>query len=217
MATFSAIMYAMSTTQARFEATFSGGDASYDKPRYCQLSVGGKTYQISSSESEGGENNFARTVTGLSPDTTYSWTATLGYIGNSGSIVWTSYTDSGSFSTGSESTGLTWSWTASTARQEFYSALTGALPIEYARASVWNELVEAIASALSQKGLSWNSTYASKAGTRAEVGQSLSAVMFNSAKYNADRLSSTGVGYVSSGQRIYGSYIAALANAINNA
>jgi len=218
MATFEATMYKTSSTTAYFSASFSGGDASYAKARYVKLVVGGVTYQITSNESSGGSNSFSKAVSGLSAGTTYSWTATLGYVDGSGNIVWSTYTDSGNFTTDTASLNVEkWSWSASTDRANFLKMCNGQLPVDYAYASVWNEIVDKIDEVLNAMGLYWQSNYASKANTKASAGKSLSAVMYNSAKHNVERMASTGTSPVSKGNKIFGKHFTALTDAINTA
>ena len=108
---FSASFTSITSSSAVFSAEFTGGDSGYTRYRYVLLEIDGTEYQITSAELGGATSTFSKTITGLSANTNYSWTATLGYIANN-VIAWTSNTDSGSFRTSATST--TWSISSNT-------------------------------------------------------------------------------------------------------
>lgn len=224
MADFSAQVYDITTSGAEFWAVFSGGDESYAKARYVKIVMNGKTYQVTSNESSGGYNTFEYIFTGLSSGTKYTWTATLGYLGSSGSIVWTTYTATGSFTTlTSEVVISPWSWTKSngsataTQTNNAYKVLQGTLTVDNFSYKVWNDIVDKVVEVLDKEGYGWRTTYATYANTKVAAGDTLSAKIFNSVKCNIDRCHPTGIAYVSAGDPITGSHIIALTNAINNA
>lgn len=123
-----------------------------------------------------------------------------------------------------------WSWSASTERQNFYNVLTGVLPAnpEYLSHNVWNDLVDkvreiVVATKATYSG-EWDNTYADYAATYCYSGDTLSAVKFNSLRQNVNlvctkvsvsSLTNDGVGAVSAGQEILGSYITKVTSKIN--
>ena len=109
MARFSVSIESTGNTTAELYGSFSGGASDYSYQRYIRVSIDGYgSFDVYSIESNGGENTFAdldnygnvvpHKITGLSPGTTYSWTATL-YYRVPGGWQASTYTDSGSFVT----------------------------------------------------------------------------------------------------------------------
>ena len=109
MARLSVSIEATGNTTAELYGSFSGGASDYLYQRYIRVFINGYgSFDVYSIESNGGENTFADLdsygnvvpykITGLSPGTTYSWTATLYYRAPGGWNAST-YTDSGSFVT----------------------------------------------------------------------------------------------------------------------
>lgn len=103
MATFSIYIVGTGTTTAYLSGTFTGGDPAYQNVRCVEVFLrasggSGRYVDVFSEESSGGDNHFYQTITGLLPDTVYTWSAVLQYYDAAG---WhdTSYTDSGSFRT----------------------------------------------------------------------------------------------------------------------
>lgn len=86
-------------TVAHVEGRFSGGasDYSYRKQMYITVSGVG-TFGAWSPEESGGENTFELDITGLTPGTTYNWSASL-YTKVPGDWAASDYTDKGSFTT----------------------------------------------------------------------------------------------------------------------
>lgn len=90
-------------TKATVSATFSGGASDYSYQRLMYITIdgysapdGGSTVSILSNETGGGTSTFTYELTGLTPGTVYSWSASL-YVRVTGGWSATDYTDSGSF------------------------------------------------------------------------------------------------------------------------
>lgn len=67
-------------TIAHAVGKFSGGSSSYKGQRRMNVTVSGiGTFSALSPETSGGENTFSLDITGLTPGTTYSWSASLYY------------------------------------------------------------------------------------------------------------------------------------------
>lgn len=99
MAELSIVVSATGQTTAAIGGYFSGGDSSYSYQRLIRVTINGwGSVDVYSEQSSGGYNTFNGSVSGLSPGTTYSWTAVL-YYRSTGGWVATSYTDSGTFAT----------------------------------------------------------------------------------------------------------------------
>lgn len=107
MATLSIVGIATGATTAQIGGTFDGGDSSYGYQRLIRVTVTGYgTFDVYSDQTSGGYNTFAQNITGLTPGTTYTWTAVL-YARVSGGWSATTYTDSGSFTTESAASSST--------------------------------------------------------------------------------------------------------------
>lgn len=101
MADLSIVVSATGQTTAAIGGYFNGGDSSYSYQRFIRVTITGwGSVDIYSEQSSGGYNTFSGSVSGLSPGTTYSWTAVL-YYRTTGGWSATSYTDSGVFTTDS--------------------------------------------------------------------------------------------------------------------
>ena len=122
-----------------------------------------------------------------------------------------------------------WSWTSSTARQNFYKVLTGSLPANPDNLShtVWNDLVDKVREivvATNATSSGWDVTYGGYTETYCYAGDTLSAQKFNAIRQNVNRvctkisvtpLTNEGVTKVDPGQEILGSYITKVASKIN--
>lgn len=89
-------------TIAHAVGKFSGGSSSYKGQRRMDVAVSGVgTFSALSPETSGGENTFSLDITGLTPGTTYNWSASLYYQKTSGSWVTagSQFDKSGSFTT----------------------------------------------------------------------------------------------------------------------
>lgn len=223
MASFTAGVSGITTSTAIFTARFTGGDSDYAKSRYVELLLDGEliTY-VESAETSGGTNNFSWTITGLNSGTYYTWEATLYYVGTSG-LVATSYSKSGSFTTEEEIIVEPWSWTSSngsataTQTQNAYKVLTGELTADNFSHRVWNDLVDKVVEVKAKYNLVWETRYATYENSKVSAGDTLSATIYNSVKYNIERCASTGYDFVDPEDPLTGSHIIALTTAINNA
>lgn len=75
-------------TIAHAVGKFSGGSSSYKGQRRMNVTVSGVgTFSALSPETSGGENTFSLDITGLTPGTTYNWSASLYYKNTSGGWV----------------------------------------------------------------------------------------------------------------------------------
>ncbi len=89
-------------TIAHATGKFSGGSSSYKGQRRMDVTVSGVgTFSALSPETSGGENTFSLDITGLTPGTTYNWSASLYYKKTSGGWVTagSQYDRTGSFTT----------------------------------------------------------------------------------------------------------------------
>ena len=122
-----------------------------------------------------------------------------------------------------------WSWTSSTARQNFFNVLLGSLPAnpEYLSHTVWNDLVDKVHElvvATNAVSAGWDETYATYADTYCYPGDSLSAVKFNSIWQNVNKvctkisinpLTSEGVWQAIVGYQVLGIYLIKVTDKIN--
>lgn len=224
MASFSASFSNVTQTSALFRATFSGGDSAFGGWRYVELVItGDDTYLIRSSSSGGSSSSFSKTISGLSPSSSYRWTATLGYDTGSG-IQWLTLTDSGILYTESAGLGIQpWFWTKSNGEattvmtQNAYDVLNGRLPASNFSHYVWNDLVDKVNEMRRAKGYTWDTAYGkypTYSGCKLYAGDSLSAKIFNAVKYNVGSINPT-FADVSSGDIIYGKYFTILTEKLN--
>lgn len=115
-----------------------------------------------------------------------------------------------------------WSWSASngsaTASQTSaaYSAVNNKGKTSAFSYLVWNDMVDKVKAILDAIGESWNSSFASYSNTRmSSSDKNMTAVRFNSLRYNIGLRYSTGITTRSKGDVIYGSYFITLASCIN--
>lgn len=213
----SAIFSASINSTGLFNASLTNGDSSYSNYRYVWLELSnGATYEIASNEFGGASSTFTLRLTGLSSGRTYTWTATLGYVDDYGDIVYTSHVKTGTFTKIGH-----WDWYASngeaTAAQteHAYNILLGTAPANDFSYLVWNDLVNKVVELLVSKNLIWSDTYAKYENTIVVAGDHLSAVIYNSVLNNIEQLASIDRSYVVSGDRITGSHIVDLTEALN--
>lgn len=229
MATFSITVSSITQTSARFSAKFTGGSATpeYIYPRWVLLEIDGWGEAEIESTTEGtADMSFSYTIRGLKPGTMYSYTATL-YVQSTEGKVPTNYSTTRRFETEPipSSSVSEWSWTSSngsataTQTNNAYKVLNGILTIDNFSYKVWNDFVDKVSEVhLEKTGSDWNisnGTYISKANCKVSTGDTLSAEIYNSVKYNIGSLRSTGIADVSRGDKLTGDHILTLANVLN--
>lgn len=173
--------------------------------------------------------DFTYTISGLSPDTDY--VVNVGYdtdhsngYTNMGSQTFTTDPDPSSGASDIDP----WSWTASngsaTAAQTkaAYNVLMGTATVENFSHKVWNDFVDKVAEvnlAVSEYGDDWSiggGNYIPKDECYVSAGDTLSAEIYNSVRYNIGSLVSTGITNVSPGDEITGYHIIRLAERLND-
>lgn len=228
MAKLTVNVYATGSTTAQLEGTWQG-DAGSAGARYLLLEVGGESWATvvnNEGGSAGSTCTFDYTITGLDPGTTYFWKVTLAW-GIITNPTPTAVTASGTFTTDRDAPEVTpWSWTSSngsataTQTKNAYAILQGTRPADDFSHLVWNDLVDKIAEARNARSdisSEWSNAYATKANTKVSAGGTLSAVRYNSIRYNINNMEGADVPYVSAGDVILGSYIISLTNTLNQA
>jgi len=99
-----------------------------------------------------------------------------------------------------------------------YQAITTHGPTTNFSYDVWNDLCSKTREALEAVDHTWNTRYASYNATRMSTAdKTLTAVRFNSLRYNIDRYSpaTSGLSTVSPGDLVYGYYFTALTDSLN--
>lgn len=116
-----------------------------------------------------------------------------------------------------------WSWTtsngnaSSTLTRNAYNAVVNRTAVTNFSYLVWNDMVDKVKEILDALGGSWDSSYATYANTKlSSSNKTLTAVKFNSLRYNIGSRYSTGISEVSPGDEVLGSYFTTLASCINN-
>lgn len=221
---FSAGFDNITENSADFWADFTGGDSSFDNYRYVRLDIDGETYQIRSNNRGGSNSYFDETITGLTPDTRYSWDAQLGYMAGS-NIVWLDVYDSGSFRTDEPAVQIDpWSWTQSNGQatnaetQQAYDVLMGTRTANQFSHYVWNDLVDKVEEMRNAQGYNWDragGTYPSASGCKMSAGDRLTADAYNGVRYNIGSILSTGIFDQSPGDKITGYKIHHLTEVLN--
>lgn len=205
----------LSKTDTTITVCMDALDTSYEKnDRTVAWYIDGvkkATVPISAKVSSGGRYTF----TGLKANTTYAISSHV--IWDSGSADWST-----SATTDRPSISL-WSWSKSNGSataaqtQTAYNAVTGKGRLDSFSYLVWNDMVDKVLEVLNAKGGSWSNAFASAAATKmTSTDKLVTAVRFNSLRYNIDLHSSTGIGSVSKGDLIYGSYFPTLTDHINS-
>ncbi len=83
-------------------------------------------------------------------------------------------------------------------------------------ASRWNDFCDRINATCIAAGSSWTTTYTTLSGAKASgSGVSLTALMFNSVRFNIGSRASTGIAEVYTGGTIYGWYFVTLQDKLN--
>ena len=115
-----------------------------------------------------------------------------------------------------------WSWSQSNGdasasqTRAAYSAVSSKGRVSDFSYLVWNDMVNKVKEILDSQGLSWNSRFASYAGTLMGSGsRTLTATKFNSLRYNIGLHYSTGIDTVYRGDTVSGWYFTTLASCIN--
>lgn len=217
----------VSTTYAVLEFEFTGGDSSYANYRPLRLTVDDTKYsnKVYDSDDSGGSSSYwTIRVSGLTPNTTYTFEAQLGYYTGS-TASWLSLYADGDFTTDPDVLPVDkWSWNASNgsasaaATQNAYKVLKGTLSADNFSYSVWNDLVDKVVEVRSAKGYGWDSVsgkYFTAANCKVSSGDTLSAQIYNSVKYNIGSVRATGILDVSAGDEIKGNLITTLTDVIN--
>lgn len=226
---FSASVDSITETSARFTAEFTGGAANYSRYRYVNLVFSdGTSYLVESTTAGGADSDFEMTVSGLKPGTFYSWEATLGYV-EQGEIEWTKVTDSGSFYTEETTVPIDyWSWESSNGSatnlqtRTAYNILRGTQPADNFSHNVWNDLVDKV---MELRTARHDGTWDRRGGLYLYQyecyvlsGDTLSAAIYNSVKYNASSIPGgvgSGIADVDAGDELTGYHIIRLAQTIN--
>lgn len=145
-------------TTVNFSGSFSGGETSYTKRRVVDMwlsngliiktwstNVGGSASSFSTAQMGYyiGETLYNGPISGLTPDTTYSWSATLCEIADDGSITATSHVLNGSFTTKKEEFFWTYAGLDSNGTPIYGTSKIKGYGI-YVTASEWNELVRVV-------------------------------------------------------------------------
>lgn len=222
MATFSAFFNNHTETSSEFSAMFSGGNKGYTGKRFVQLEVGGRVYTITGTNtSDGSGTRFYKTVTGLSPGKTYSWSAMLGYGSSSSSITWLdTYTDSGLFETEQSVVKPdTWYWTLGES-----SAFNNKGSITNLTRVRWNDFIDRVNEAI-EYGITVKKYSMSYISSSNKMGSDkiMYATDFNAVLEGVNTIcwrsgvQDTSVAGVSRGGTIYGWYFPALSAALNRA
>lgn len=217
IAATNAYIYTVSSASSSVTVALAGLDTSYAQSnRTCSWYLNG-TYKGQSTLgayiSSGG--NF--TYTGLSSGTTYSI-----YVVISAPNWANSTTLYGSITTTALSISL-WSWTSSNGSataaqtQAAYNAVTNKGSLSSFSYLVWNDMVDKIYTYRTAKSNGWANNYATYSATlMTSSDKVLTAVRFNSFRYNIGSLYSTGITDVSKGDIIYGSYFITLTDCLNS-
>lgn len=163
-------------------------------------------------------------IYGLSPGTTYAWTATIAWGTNSSSLsAWAVLT--GEVTT--EAATELWSWETSNGTatdketQCAYSILNGDISVDEGLShKVWNDFVDKVMTVRANFGDgTWdtvNGTYLSYAACKVEAGDRLSADLYNSVKVQIGSISATDIPDVKPGDRLTGYHIVHIAEVLND-
>lgn len=238
MAEFTASLTNITHNGATFEATFTGGDASYSRHRVCLLKVRefySETYYVQenvlSEEVGGADSTFRYEFAGLPyANHLYWYEVKLGYSTENGWVYRDEYQGGGSFNTmpDQDETGVSpWSWTKSNGAatdvqtQAVYGVLQGIISTESFFHEVWNDIVRKTELLVEARNLEWDDYYATKDGTKAKRGDFLSAAIYNSVVRNlsnvatASGLGSLQLWRVNRDDSVTGYHIVKLTESIN--
>lgn len=215
------------TTSAVLEFEFTGGDSSYGNYRPLRLTIDGTSIskKVYDSDNSGGSDSYwTIRVTGLDPDTTYTFEAQLGYYTGS-TASWLSLYADGSFTTEPEVIAVDkWSWTSSngsataTQTRYAYEVCQGERTADNFSYKVWNDLVDKANEVRTARGYYWdtaNGKYLSVANCKVSSGEDLSAEVYNSVRYNLGSIIAVGFADVSPGDEVTGYHFTRLAEVIN--
>ena len=161
---------------------------------------------------------FTRTVTGLTPNTSYTVNA-AGVIGT----VSDQWATAQTFKT--KGLGVTpWSWTESNGSatagqtQTAYAILQGTRSADDFSHMVWNDLVDKVEEMRTALGGIWDTVggrYLSASACKAAAGDTLRAAAYNSVKVNVGNIQSTGIQDVAPGDEITGYHITHVVDVLN--
>lgn len=216
----------ITATSAYFKLVFSASSSS-DATRYVKLWLGTSLYDTIERTTSSTTVTFSTTISGLKANTTYTWTAMLGWYKEDGTQDDLSeHKVSGSFTTLETKLDMEkWSWEKSNGEattsmtKKAYQVLHGNRdPSEFSH-YVWNDLVAKAAEMRSQKGYTWDTDYGNyptASGCKVSAGETLSAKKYNGVRYNIGSVRATGISNVSPGDQITGYHIERLTDVINN-
>lgn len=206
-----------SVTKNSISVRMGGLDTSYGSAdRVCTWYLDGSrkgTSTLGAKVSSGGAFTFRNLSAGTSYDISVAITAP----------GWTNTVRLSTSATTEENSVDPWSWNKSNGNasaaqtQAAYNAVRNKGSLSSFSYLVWNDMVDKVAEILDANGDSWNSRFASYSATKMSGGdKTLTAVRFNSLRYNIGLHYSTGIDTVARGNTVYGWYFTHLADCINN-
>ena len=205
------------STSTSITARLYGLDTSYARDdRVCTWYLDGVkrgTSKLGASISSGGTYNF----TNLKPSTTYEIHVEITAEG------WSSVVELDTEASTTAPEVDAWSWSDSNGSasasqtSSAYNAIRNKGKLSNFSYLVWNDMVDKVKEVQEAKGVEWKTKYASYNATKmSSSDKRLTAIRFNSLRYNIGFYYSTGISDVYKGDTVYGSYFITLANCINN-
>lgn len=212
-----------------FEASWESSSHGFEYECYVRIKIDGfKTTTVASEEIGGANSTFYAYISGLDPNTEYTWTATLGWGDANGGKSFSSWAIvEGSFLTEKSFVAEPWTWTASNGfattdqTQTAYNILIGTMPIDAGFSHyVWNDFVDKVMEVRGHVGDgTWDTvsgSYLSYQDCKVDAGDTLSAEIYNAIKLQIGQVVGTWPD-VESGDNFYGWHIANLADKLNEA
>lgn len=207
----------LSTTENSIRVQMRGLDTSYEgADRVCTWYLNGSrkgTSRLGGKISSGGSFTFSGLKSGTTYDISVSitapgWTRVV-------ELDTTAETDSPSIEP--------WSWSKSNGSASAsqtsaaYSAIRNKGSLSSFSYLVWNDMVNKVKEIVDAKGWGWSNNFSSYSATlMSSADKNLTAIRFNSLRYNIGLHYSTGINTVSRGDTVYGWYFTTLANCLNN-